>query len=215
MKNTNVTSLITESEYVDKMQRINQKKLFSLLYPNTIKLGCKPGLSLSAQSSGQYSTRSVIEESLTSLISRIEDLRNSDLLLFYIAHLQLIGSLRISEVLNIRSYDIDMLGHITIKGLKGSKDLVLFAGESKEYLIQCKRSKIDPFTLYSRFYVYREYKKKGIVFQSLNSSRKSVTHAIRQLNAMALRYNNKSNSDVSVLLHHSGNKSQRYYGYKK
>lgn len=108
----------------------------------------------------------------------IKQLRNISMILYYIAHLQFVYGLRISEVLNIQHHHISRQGFVLIKSRKGSQDRIVFAGDALDYFDRCKANKVDPFKNFNRYFVYRQYKKVGLISFQTSSSKDSVTHSL-------------------------------------
>jgi integrase len=116
--------------------------------------------------------------------------------LWAILYLQIEQGLRISEVLQIEPKDILQNGNVKIRALKGGTEQIIATGEAKDFFKSRRIMKCKIFEGCSRFWVYREYKKLGVQFQSSQSSKKSVTHAPRHIkvaNALA------SDIDVSLI----------------
>jgi len=122
---------------------------------------------------------------------------------------------RISEVLDISYGDILSDGSVKIQGKKGSEARIITAGRCASWLIKCKKARCSPFRNFNRFFVYREYVKAGITFQSENSERKSVTHALRQKKAEVIRNETKDKELISKALNHKNPKNEKFYGKKK
>ena len=201
-----------ENQAVNSLGYIRQDKLFNLLYAGNNKVCIKPVASPVAQANKQCEARKGQEQVVIALLSNIERLRLYDRKLYYVAHLQLIGSLRISEVLELSPNQITLTGHIHVKGSKGSNDSIIFSGDAKEYLLKCKRNNVYPFADYNRFYCYRQYKKFGIKYDSNTSSKSSITHAIRHINVVSQRIENIDNVNISDHLRHKNKSNQKYYG---
>ena len=212
MKKTQKHAGIRLDQFANSLGHINEKKLFAALYPDIKIPRSKSEPIPNAHSKNPCTGQLDPETDIHFLRNKIEQLKNSDRLLYFIAHLQLIGGLRISEVLNIQPSDIALTGHVSIKSLKNSANAVIYAGNAANYLISCKQNNVIPFSLYSRFYVYRQYKKHSINFNSVNSSKSSVTHAIRHIAASAQRKANFSDKNVQTFLRHKSPKSTEYYG---
>lgn len=123
--------------------------------------------------------------------------------LAYIFQLQYMHGLRISEVLQIQSKDIDKLGRIRIKALKGSESRLIVSDYCKSYMLHYKSINQPPFRDYDRFFVYRVYKKIGWSFNFGTNKKASVTHAGRHLSALE----SKSEFNDSQL-------TQRHLGHK-
>lgn len=119
---------------------------------------------------------------------------------------------RISECLSIKYYDVLADGRVIIRGLKGSNDRVVSCSIGKSYLLHCRLYNSWVFSNFNRFYVYRFYKKYGVMFVSKKSKKKSVTHALRHINALNMRKAGLKSSDVSEFLGHKNLKNGKYYG---
>lgn len=200
------------NNYVDSQGRINERKLFSYLNCDTQKERFKSVTNSSAQTESLCASRSQDEVDYSRMLSKIESILQHDRTLYYIAMLQLCGGLRISEVLGIRPYDITLTGHVSIHSRKGSSHQIIHGGVVANYLIQCKKLNMYPFNLYSRYYVYRQYKKYGLTIQPVNSSKKAVTHSLRHLAASAQRNESIQDEKIQKFLRHVSSKSTTYYG---
>jgi integrase len=125
------------------------------------------------------------------------------------------GSLRVSEVLAIQPKDITPTGKILIKSMKGGNERLISSGEAKEFILKCKEIRRIPFEGCSRFWVYREFKKFGIYFQSSTSSKTSVTHAIRHITTASNRMVTNSNEVLAEQLGHKNKTTNQKYGKAK
>jgi integrase len=125
------------------------------------------------------------------------------------------GSLRISEALAIEPKDISPTGKILIKSLKKGNERLISSGDAKEFLLICKTSNIKPFEGWNRFFVYREFKKLGIYFQSETSSKPSITHAIRHITTASNRTVTNSNEVLAQELGHKNKTTNQRYGKSK
>ena len=118
----------------------------------------------------------------------------------------------VSECLKIKTSDISKNGYITIKGAKGSNNRVVVPLESASFFIMCKRLGADPFNGLDRFFLYRLYKKKAIMFKQEGSDKSSVTHAFRHAMIKELREANVSNENIALLSGHVNKKNVNLYG---
>jgi len=202
-------------QFANSLGHINEKKFFNLLYPNSKVPRSKPDLNQDAHTTTLCNSQKNSDQEIDSLLSKIETIKSKDRLLYFIAHLQLIGGLRISEVLSIAPEDITSTGHVHINSKKGSAQSVIYAGNAANYLINCRANSVYPFNMYSRFYCYRQFKKYGIKFDSVNSSKVSVTHALRHLGASAQRQSNFDQDTIQTFLRHKSANSTQYYGKSK
>ena len=124
--------------------------------------------------------------------------------------------LRISEVLSILADDWRAGQKVFIRGKKGSFDRVVsvrfFFTELRSFTFNygCLQAAGN------RFYFYREFKKLGIIFQSSNSSKASVTHAGRHLLADNLfQHGNDIELSQRTLGHKSVNSTRHYVEVKQ
>lgn len=128
-----------------------------------------------------------------------------------IIELMLLNGLRVSEVLNIKGADISASGIILVKGLKGSNNRFCSVSIYRDFWI--KRRKI-PETLgavYSRFFLYREFKKLGISLLTNNSSKQAVTHAFRHMLVTGALSIEKDFTAAKNLVGHKSTKSTHHY----
>jgi integrase len=149
------------------------------------------------------------------LLELISRMKASSHQLYYIGILMIEGSLRVSEALAIQAKDITPAGKILIKSLKKGEQRLISSGEAKEFILNCKKFNIMPFEGCSRFWVYREFKKFGINFQSQTSSKASVTHAIRHIITASNRTVTSSNQVLAKELGHKNLTTNQKYGKSK
>lgn len=181
-------------------------------YPSfPIKSVLKP----SAQTTKLYPKPSNSNQLLLSANAYISKNISNNPILCSILELQVIYGLRISEVLNIRVYDINALSHIVIRGSKGSNNRIIVPLLSKSFFVNCKMNNLDPFLHVSRFYVYREYKKLGFSFVFNGQVNASVTHLFRSLLAVELSNNNTNLEDIKDFYGHKNIDNTRIYANKK
>lgn len=212
MNKKNKTEQIELKQFTNSLGLINEKKLFSLIYGNTSISRTNSDVTPSAHTIHLCKPSHDHVPDEIALWSKILALENKDRLLFYIAVLQFTAGLRISEVLNISVYDIALSGHVSIQSLKHSANAVVHGGVVSPYLIDCKKNGVNPFSAYSRFYVYRQFKKHSIYFQSSSSSKASVTHAMRHVSAKSLRSSGINKDQIQKFLRHKNPKNTERYG---
>ena len=210
-KNKQILGIQLE-DFANSLGHIDENKLFNLLYPSSKALRPKSDLKPFAQANTSCQQSMARVTGIFTIRDKIERIKSKDRLLYFIAHLQLIGGLRISEVLTLSPDDITFTGHIHIKSLKGSANAIIYAGNAADFLINCKQNCVKPFSLYSRFYVYRQYKKYGISFQSSQSSKSSVTHAIRHINTKAQLKESFSGESIQNFMRHKSKSNTEKYG---
>jgi integrase len=119
---------------------------------------------------------------------------------------------RISEVLGVQHSDILRDGSIKISGRKGSNNRIVNCSRLADDFVQCRKSKINPFGSFNRFFIHRKFVQYGVIFQSKNSKKRSTTHALRQLKAESIRENENSNDLISQTLGQKNTKNANYYG---
>jgi len=122
---------------------------------------------------------------------------------------------RISEALSIKHSDILRDASVKICGLKNSSDRIVNCSRIANYLLQCRKIKKNPFSTFNRFFIYRKWKNSGVLFESNSSSKKSVTHALRQLKAENIRNIDSSELLISQSIGQKSSKNAKYYGKSK
>lgn len=156
------------------------------------------------------------EKQLESFISKVVECTWLSAIDKGIMLLCLTEGLRISEVLSILADDWRAGQKVFIRGKKGSFDRVV----SVRYFFTELRSFTFNYGCLqaagNRFYFYREFKKLGIIFQSSNSSKASVTHAGRHLLADNLfQHGNDIELSKRTLGHKSVNSTKHYVEVKQ
>ena len=198
-------------EHFNKNKFLNQKDLFNFLYSDKQKRRVKSVIKPPAQTTTSCYPGKQDYVYINSLLSKIDKLKMLDLKLYYIAQIQFEQGLRISEVLNLRVYDLMPSGHFYIKSAKGSNNRVYFVASVANYFITCKKNGVDPFANYNRFFVYRQYKKLGIDFYNSKTCKHSVTHAFRHIIANEIYKNVDDTETVSDFLRHKNKENYKYY----
>lgn len=128
-----------------------------------------------------------------------------------IIDLQLRLGLRISEVLKITPRDLMPLGRVRIRSSKRGKDRIVNYQDSFGYLEKCNNLSIVPFMDYDRFFIYRAYKKEGIMMYHSKGKKYSVTHLFRHLLAVSLDGQVDDKSLISDFIGHKSLKSLDSY----
>lgn len=156
------------------------------------------------------------DKQLESFISKVVECSYLSTIDKGIMLLCLMEGLRISEALGILADDWRAGQKVFIRGKKGSFDRVVsvrfFFTELRSFTFNygCLQAAGN------RFYFYREFKKLGIIFQSSNSSRSSVTHAGRHLLADNLfQHGNDIELSQRTLGHKSVNSTKHYVEIKQ
>ena len=137
-------------------------------------------------------------------VNYLEDLPAECYVLKMIIEVMQNGGLRVSEALSIKGTDILKSGHIRIKGSKGSDDRIVQVHVTRANYLVFLNQPVKIFDGYSRFWVYREFKKLGIGKRYKGKQKRSVTHYFRQENARLME---SSGFDTSIRQKHLGHKS--------
>lgn len=173
-------------------------------------------LTSSAQNTILCDRESSSEKQLQSFINKVLESTRLSRVDQGIMLLCLCEGLRISEVLCITSADWRASQKVFIRGKKGSFDRVV----SVRFFFDELRSFTSSYGYLqaagNRFYFYREFKRLGIIFQSSNSSKASVTHAGRHLLADNLfQHGNDIELSKRTLGHKSVNSTKHYVEAKQ
>lgn len=168
-----------------------------------------------AQTTSLCASVSEVKSISEALQLKIETISYDNKRLYYLARLMFVGCLRVSEVLNIKGTDITNTYHIKIKGSKHSNNKLISCYELKSWLSSYKGHNVYLFNEFNRFYIYREFKKYGISFKSANSTKQSVTHAIRHITASEINDNNSDIDYKQLLLGHKKQSNSKLYGHGK
>lgn len=197
---------------VNKQGKITARNITEFFGPSLDKPRIKSVSTPSAPTTTLCDLGKDLEARVTAVLAAGDKLKQWDVKLYFIYVLQLEHSLRISEVINIFPSDIDSLGNVKIKGLKNSSSRIISSSVVRPYLLYCRVSGVFPFSEYNRFYVYRQYKKAGVVWQSGGESKSAVTHALRHIAAATARKENFDASLITQKLGHVSSKTQIHYG---
>jgi integrase len=135
-------------------------------------------------------------------------------LCYFIAEIQCLYGLRISEVLSIKLSDIGDDYKVTVQRLKREDPVVVSLSFQERFIHKSKEIGGFLFDMTTRFSVYYTYKECGIGFQSKYSSKLSVTHSYRHLYVRKLLEQGYSYQEVAVLLGHEDERNTELYGVK-
>lgn len=148
------------------------------------------------------------------LLSKIEALKRYGMNVYVCASLQLRSASRISEILNVNWFDIDILGRIIIRGSKRSNDKVLDTGEFKEWFMKFRANQVQPFEGLNRQYIYRCYNNVGISYEIDGLLTKKVTHALRYEGLQLLSPTGTEMEAKQQLIGHKARKNTGTYDKK-
>ena len=135
-------------------------------------------------------------------------------LCYFIAEIQALYGLRISEVLSIKLSDIDDHYQVTVQRLKREDPVVITLSFQERFIHKSKEIGGFLFDMLTRYSVYYTYKECGIGFQSKYSTKLSVTHSYRHLYVRNLLEQGYSYSDIAVMLGHEDERNTELYGVK-
>lgn len=169
----------------------------------------------SAQTTTLCSPGQDTDKLLKELVTISDSLKIENRVVYRIFMLQMYSGCRISEILDICPGDISRLGKILIKGKKGSNDKWIDIPCDKEYFLKCRTYDIMPFEGISRFFVYREYKKRGIGIKVGKTGKKAVTHMFRHLMGKIQEDEGFDINSTKKALGHKSIKSTNYYRNEK
>ena len=123
-----------------------------------------------------------------------------------VLELLFLNGARINEVLNIRGANVDHIGNIQIKGLKGSGNRILSPGQYRSFWLNWKKTNYTIGSVYSYWYWYRLLKAKGIYITLDNQLQHRVTHVFRHI-YITMAYN--VNKDLDTIKNDVGHKSEK------
>jgi hypothetical protein len=119
--------------------------------------------------------------------------------------------LRVSEMLEIKGVDLMNGNRVKIRGLKHSNNRIIVSKLLHDHFKSCKGLNIRLFDSFSRWFIYREYKKVGLSMSVKSSSRNVVTHLFRHLAIKDLKaYNTDTEDSRNFIGHKNGANTQRY-----
>ena len=147
------------------------------------------------------------------LLQAIYSMSGDDDIYSKIALIMFNGLLRVSEVLSIKGSDITSSGHVMIYGSKKSEKRVITCSEISNWLKSQRTTPGPIFWYLNRFCIYRKFKQYGISFQSINSSKHSVTHAIRHIVSSSFQESEQEFDYKVLALGHKNRNNSKLYGH--
>lgn len=161
----------------------------------------------------ELNARQLYNKFLLNKLSEVE--ANMGVQFAALVDLMAVNGCRISELLAVQKSDIQFNGQVFIRGKKGSNNRFLSALVSTPYLLRQLGHQGLLFEGYSRFYVYREFKKLGLYFESASSTRLSITHAFRHYFILELRKAGFCDTDIAQVIGHKNVNNTHNYGRSK
>lgn len=156
-------------------------------------------------------TPGVPKPAILDIGSALEHLSRLSISHMVFASIQLEGALRVSELLATKAADVDKLGRLKVKGLKGSADKIVSIKEHMPFLKVYLASNYLPWENWDRFQIYRMYQKVGIKLNIEGGVRQSVTHALRHLSTQMLEDKSSTMDAAKVLLGHTNSANTEIY----
>jgi site-specific recombinase XerD len=197
------------------MQKRATAKRFNNVELSPLKQHIKTVSTTSAQITTVCDNQKRLEAMASSLLTKLGQAFKHCQILGHILDIQISGGCRISEVLQIKPSVITPTGSILIKSAKKGNARIITTSKSSEFLLTCRKLNIAPFFDRDRFWVYREYKKLGILFVSKTSSKMSVTHAPRHIFTASNRITTKDETTLSNALGQKTKSMSNRYGNKE
>ena len=118
---------------------------------------------------------------------------------------------RVSEVLRLRSVNVNLNFRVSLKASKGSDDRIVSVRPYPNLTAAQFRACFDEFGDYSRFYVYRVMKAHGLYLLNSEGGNNAVTHAPRHLLANEVVELSNDEELAGKALGHKSKKSIKYY----
>jgi len=118
---------------------------------------------------------------------------------------------RVSEVISNKGIEVRLDGSLVLYQSKTKKYLITKTQYHANYLKKWRGGRYLNLCQYSRFQIYRIFKKYGLEAQFEGSTYSSVTHIARKLNGALLYADTHNIDDVAKSLNHSNNKNSEFY----
>ena len=141
----------------------------------------------------------------------IKSLKYSQPVKAIILELQLLNGLRISEALSIKMWNIDSLGLIRLKSLKGGNNRTARVVITNDILMKFRNSNIDCFKYETRYTMYKYYKSVNIGCSFGDNINSSVTHYFRHLYALQASQSGATTVQLQSELGHRNIKNTLIY----
>lgn len=171
----------------------------------------KSAADMLAQTPGLSPLRTKLPAGMTDYIANLSTFSGLSVVDKAVIELLYLYGLRISEVLAIRSNDIQGTGLIRVPGTKGSRTRYVMPVNFLPFWLSHYRPMLPLSRDYTRFYFYRLFKKIG--FYSLAPGRQnfSVTHHFRRQVLVSLKAEGYTNDELTAFIGHRSKKSISYY----
>lgn len=161
-------------------------------------------LSSTAHSDTLCELSSEQSQAIKSILYVIEGGRDIPPVLSAVCELLFMNGCRISEVLKISGKDISPNLHIKITGSKRSLDRIIRPALGTRFWLGMRNFQDTIGDIYTRFWFYHEFKKRGISLKFDGYKNSAVTHAPRHLYINEL---SKMDKDLTLTQRSVGHKS--------
>lgn len=125
------------------------------------------------------------------------------------------AGLRVSDVLRVSGSDITNDGKVIIRQSKGSLSRIVQPVECLSFWLEFRSSSVSLSAIYSRYYVYRVFRKLLIMGSYGDNKRASVTHSGRHEVALSVYRVTGELESITNVLGHSSKKTASYYAQEK
>lgn len=125
------------------------------------------------------------------------------------------NALRVSEVLQLETSNIYSSNSVVIKGCKGSNSKLAHLSYIVGYFDLFNKQYNVKIFPYDRYFVYRQFKKIGLEFQSKISEYNQVTHCLRTMQIKKIDEFAKNDELTQQIAGHKKMKNTLYYVNKK
>ena len=177
----------------------------------SVPRGTKSALTPVAQSSGLLPLDPGQYSDIVFFRSRIYELTMYPLSFRVLLSVLLDTGGRISEVLRLRSVNVNLNFRVSLKASKGSADRIMSVRPYPNLTAVQFKACFDEFGDYSRFYVYRVMKAHGLYLLNSEGGNRAVTHAPRHLLASEVVELSNSEELAGKVLGHKSKNSIKYY----
>lgn len=145
------------------------------------------------------------------MLMQIDRKENQLSVVHAVAGLMLRYGLRISEAISIKGTDVDSDLQVYVKGRKGSDDRYCQIVDCVKFWLMFKGRQEAIGDVFSRYFFYREFKKRGWEIRHGDGGPGSVTHAMRHMHIRKLSAKLNNTEEVRKLIGHKNIKSTEHY----
>lgn len=128
-----------------------------------------------------------------------------------IIELMFLNGLRVSEVLRIQGVDIISRNSFIIRASKGSAVRIGYVVHNVKLFSSFAGSSCYLFDCFSRFYVYRLFKRVGLSSEIIGNRNRAVTHSLRHQRIESIQSASENIFGTAQLIGHKNVKSTAHY----